>query len=120
MEGLSAETVALIVVVGLVLGTFPVFGCPTLLCLGVAILFRINFPALQLVNQISSPLQLALIIPLARMGSRFVVVPESWSLGTVALQAIAGWFCVCVPLGFAVYFPLVYALRRQRRLAVES
>ena len=33
LEGLSAEQVALLLSVGLVLGVFPIMGCPTLLCL---------------------------------------------------------------------------------------
>lgn len=114
MEGFSAETIALIVVLGFVLGTFPVFGCPTLLCLAAAIAFRINLPALQVVNNLSSPIQLALIVPLARMGSRIAGAPVTWSARTAALHAITGWLCVCVPLGFALYFPLAYVLRRTR------
>jgi hypothetical protein len=90
-----------------------------LLCLAAAIVFRISLPALQVMNHLSSPLQLALMIPLARMGARVVAVPASrslgtWSLGTIALQAIAGWLFLCVPLGFALYFPLLYALRQRR------
>lgn len=119
MEDCSAETMALILVLGFVLGTFPVFGFPTLLCLAAAAVFRVNLPALQVVNQLSSPLQLALMVPLARMGARLIVTPASWNPAAVALHAIAGWLCVCVPLGLALYFPLVHALR-QRRIAIET
>jgi len=113
LEALPADTIALILVLGCVLGTFPVFGCPTLLCLAAAMAFRINLPALQVVNQLSSPLQLVLILPLARMGSLIVGAPTGWSVRAMALQAIAGWLCVCVPLGLALYLPLAYALRRR-------
>lgn len=112
-EAFPSDTIALILVLGFVLGTFPVFGCPTLLCLAAAIAFRINLPALQMVNQLSSPLQLVLILPLARMGSLIVGAPATWGVRAVAFQAITGWLCVCVPLGLALYLPLAHALRRR-------
>src|SRR5215468_459852 len=69
VAGLSAESIVVIVAAGLVLGVFPVYGCPTLLCMLAALVFRINLPAIQLVNQVCSPLQLALWIPLHRVGA---------------------------------------------------
>lgn len=113
LEAFPADTVALILVLGFVLGTFPVFGCPTLLCLAAAMPFRINLPALQVVNQLSSPLQLVLILPLARMGSLIVGAPAASSMRAIAFHAITGWLCVCVPVGLALYLPLAYALRRR-------
>ena len=118
LEGLSAENIALIVTAGLVLGTFPVYGCPTLLCVLAAFALRVNFPALQLVNQLSSPLQIALLVPLARLGSRIfgapAATPVTGKLALAALNAVAGWFCACVPFGFLLYFLLLYALRRRQ------
>ena len=113
-KGLSSERLALIVAVGLVLGTFPVFGLPTVLCLGAALCLKVSVPALQLVNQISSPLQWLLLFPLERAGSRFFG-PGS-QLGSVVLHAIAGWFCICVPLGFVLYLTLMCVLRRRREI----
>src|ERR1700674_5443840 len=52
--------------VGLVLGTFPVYGCPTLLCVLASLVLRVNLPALQVVNQLTLPLQIAMLMPLAR------------------------------------------------------
>jgi len=54
LDGLAPETVALVLTLGLVLGTFPVFGCPTVLCAVAALALRLNVPALQLVNQLMS------------------------------------------------------------------
>lgn len=113
-KGLSAERLALILAVGLVLGTFPVFGLPTVLCLGAALCLKVSVPALQLVNQISSPLQWLLLFPLERAGSRFLG-PAS-HLGSMVLHAIAGWFCICVPLGFVLYLTLMCVLRRRREI----
>ena len=115
---LSAENIALILAVGLVLGTFPVYGCATLLCVLASLVLRVNFPALQVVNQLCFPLQLALLMPLARLGS-LIVAPSSGlattiagRLGAAVLQAIAGWFCVCIPLGLLLYVILISLLRR--------
>jgi hypothetical protein len=114
VAGLSPETIALILALGLVLGIFPVFGCPTLLCVLAAVMFRLNLPAIQLVNQLSSPLQLALLIPLGRAGAHIERDPAAWSLSSGARHAIVGWLCLCIPLGFVLYLILVFALRRHR------
>lgn len=116
MSGLSCESIALVLAVGLVLGTFPVFGCPTVFCLLAAVCLKVSLPALQLVNQLSSPLQLLLLLPLARAGSRILgsPAPIAAQFGSAALHAIAGWFCICVPLGFVLYIALMCVLRRRR------
>ena len=118
VKGLSAERIALILAVGLVLGTFPVFGCPTVLCLAAAVFLKVNLPALQLVNQLSSPLQWLLLLPLERAGSRILAFPAvtTTHIGALAIHAVAGWFFICVPLGFVLYLTLMLLLRR--RLAV--
>ena len=115
VAGLSPEAISLIIALGLVLGVFPVFGCPTVLCVLAAVTLRLNLPAIQLVNQLSSPLQLALLIPLSRIGARISGGPAAWSLAGATRDAIAGWFCLCVPLGLALYFILVFTLNRRRQ-----
>lgn len=115
---LAPEELALVLALGVVLGTFPVYGAPTMLCLAAAIVLRINAPALQLVNQLSSPLQIALFVPLARLGWRVSLpasAPIPLKLGAVALQAASGWCIVCIPLGIAFYFSTLYVLRRTPR-----
>jgi uncharacterized protein (DUF2062 family) len=118
IRDLSAENIALILAVGLVLGTFPVYGCPTLLCVLASLVLRVNFPALQVVNQLTLPLQIAMLVPLARLGSRIIAPSNRFAttiagrLGAAALQAIVGWFCVCIPLGLVLYIMLTYLLRR--------
>jgi len=119
LEELSPEQAALVLSIGLVLGVFPILGCPTVLCLLAAVGLRLNFAALQLLNNISSPLQLALLLPLTRAGAWFCGGAltrggPSESLGAAALHAIAGWACICLPLGILLYFALVCALRRYR------
>jgi len=118
--GLSPETIALIFALGIVLGVCPIYGLPTVLCAVVAMAFRLNLPAIQLVNQICSPLQLALLIPLGRAGARILglsktVSPTHWNLAGATRNAVVGWFCYCVPLGLALYAILAFGLHHRRR-----
>jgi uncharacterized protein (DUF2062 family) len=121
LQGLSGDSIAIILAVGLVLGTFPVYGCPTVFCLLAALAFRLNAPALQLVNQLFSPLQLALLVPFARLGERILGSPATAHgnilsrLSDLTLQAIAGWLCISLPLGVVVYVALCRAPWRRRR-----
>lgn len=120
VEELTPEQAALFLAVGLVLGVFPVFGCPTALCILAAVILRLNFVALQLLNNLSSPLQFALILPLERVGAW--VCGGTYSahgsaagkLGAAAMHAIAGWACVCVPLGVLLYIAVILVMRRGR------
>jgi uncharacterized protein (DUF2062 family) len=113
LEGVSPETLALSVGLAIVLGVFPIYGCPTLLCAAAAILLRLNLPAMQLVNVLTSPLQLVLFIPFHRFGGWLLsafhplsapapVCPHAlqWvaAIWILAEHAIAGWFCICAPL----------------------
>jgi uncharacterized protein (DUF2062 family) len=122
LDGISPQTMALIFALGLVLGVFPVFGVPTLLCGLAAIAFRLNLPAIQLVNQVCSPLQYALLIPLGRAGAHIMSAgrtgtgaggPLLWKLADTARNAVVGWCCYCVPLGLLLYLILVSVLRRR-------
>jgi len=60
---------ALSVALGFVLGIIPVLGITTIMCALVAIIFRINMPAIQLINYFVYPLQLILFIPFLKFGA---------------------------------------------------
>jgi len=126
---LSPEEIALLLSVGLVLGVFPIVGFPTVFCLAAAFGLRLNWAALQLLNNISSPLQLALLVPLARAGHSVCGGPPlpggSWAgmVGTAAVHAVTGWACICIPVGAMLYVSLVFFLRTRmsaRALASSS
>jgi uncharacterized protein (DUF2062 family) len=120
MRDLSPEDVAQLLAMGLVLGIFPMCGIPTILCILASLVLRVKFPALQIVNQLSWPLQIAMLVPLARLGSKIIAPSSEFAttivgrLGMAALQAVAGWFCICIPLGLLLYFSLLCILRRTR------
>ena len=67
-QGITPEKIAQSLAFGIVLGVFPVLGSTTILCALAAIIFRLNLPAIQLVNYFVYPLQLALLIPFIRFG----------------------------------------------------
>jgi uncharacterized protein (DUF2062 family) len=67
-QGITPEKIALSIAFGLVLGVFPALGWTTLLCLLVAVWLKLNVPAMQLVNYLAYPLQLALLVPFIRAG----------------------------------------------------
>ena len=67
-QGITPEKIAESLAFGIVLGIFPVLGSTTILCTLAAIVFRLNLPAIQLVNYFVYPLQLALLIPFIRFG----------------------------------------------------
>jgi hypothetical protein len=117
VRGLSPETAALILVLGIVLGIFPVFGLPTVLCAGAAIVFRLNLAAIQLVNQVASPLQYLLLAPLGRAGASIIGSRASGNIIEHILNgtrnAVVGWCCVCVPVGIALYLVVAFALQRR-------
>jgi hypothetical protein len=120
MLDLSGGSIAVILTVGLVLGTFPIYGGPTVLCFVAVLVFRLNAPALHLVNQLVCPLQLILLIPFARLGTRILGPPGSvpnsmlHRFGELTLQAVAVWLCASVPLGILLYLVLSYTLGRRR------
>jgi uncharacterized protein (DUF2062 family) len=74
-QGISPEKLALSLAFGFGLGIFPVFGATTLLCAVAAVALRLNLPAIQLVNYLTSPVQLVLIIPFVRVGEHLVGAP---------------------------------------------
>ena len=83
-QGVTPEKIAISIVLGVILGVFPVLGATTLLCAGAAILLRLNLPAIQMVNYVMYPIQLGLLIPFFRLGGMlFHERPVTLSLAQV-------------------------------------
>jgi uncharacterized protein (DUF2062 family) len=113
-QGLTPEALARIVAIGLVLGVFPIFWCPTILCTAAAVGLRLNLPAIHLLNQLTTPLQLALLVPFSRIGG-LILGHDSWTLRTAVADAVTGWCCVAVPFGILLYLALLCVLRVSSR-----
>ena len=69
-QGITPEKIALSVALGVALGLFPALGWSTALCAIVAIVLRLNLPAIQIVNYFVYPAQIALLVPFFRWGEK--------------------------------------------------
>jgi len=70
-QGVTPQKIALSLALGVTIGVFPALGWTTILCTIIALALRLNLPAIQLVNYLVYPLQLALLLPFYRLGERF-------------------------------------------------
>lgn len=145
-QGITPRKLAFSLACGVVCGLFPVMGSTTLLCTGAALLFRLNLPAVQLVNFSIYPLQLVLIVPfihfgeiLLRTDSTRLSLPQMIAifrnnhlqglhlLWRLALHGIFAWILVAPVLCAAVYFlalpPIAraaQAIARRRQTALAA
>src|SRR5258705_9882205 len=69
-QGVTPERIALSLTLGVTIGVFPALGWTTILCTIIALVLRLNLPAMQLVNYLVYPLQLALLLPFYRLGEK--------------------------------------------------
>lgn len=121
-RGISPSKLALSLVLGFVLGVFPVVGSTSVLCGVAAFALRLNLPAIQLVNYLVYPLQLLLFIPFMRLGEwllgvgqlplsvaeiatlveaqGFAAFDQLWR---AAMHAIVAWFMIAPMLGALLY-----------------
>ena len=74
-QGISPDRLALCVAIGVVVGNIPILGISTILCAVIALVFRLNLPAIQIVQALMVPTQLLLIIPFVRLGEWILRVP---------------------------------------------
>jgi uncharacterized protein (DUF2062 family) len=74
-QGISPDRLALCVAIGVVVGNVPILGISTILCAAIALAFRLNLPAIQIVQAAMAPTQILLIIPFVRLGEWILRVP---------------------------------------------
>ncbi len=130
-QGVTPEKMALSLALGLALGVFPVLGTTTAICALVAFVWRLNLPAIQIVNYFVYPLQIALLIPFFRAGERLfgathlplsmtqilaMVHASFWAatrfLWTTIWHAAVAWCLAAPPFVALAYVILVPLLRR--------
>jgi uncharacterized protein (DUF2062 family) len=75
-QGIAPERLALCVAIGMVIGNIPILGVSSVLCAAVALAFRLNLPAIQIVQAAMAPTQLLLIIPFVRLGEWLLHAPH--------------------------------------------
>jgi uncharacterized protein (DUF2062 family) len=140
--GSTPERLALSIALGIALGLVPALGITTLLCTLAAFLFRLNLPAIQLVNFFVYPLQLALLIPFIRAGEwlfgveslnlsfeliQRMMKANLWntviSLWAATMRAVVVWLLIAPVVVALVYFvmtPLLKKLKPERFTAASG
>lgn len=68
-QGITLHKLSLSVAFGVTIGLFPIFGTTTTILLIVALVFRLNVAAMQLVNYALYPVQVVMIYPLIKLGT---------------------------------------------------
>ena len=140
-QGVSPEKISLGMACGIILGVFPVLGSTTILCGLAAIIFRLNLPAIQLVNYMVYPLQLVLLIPFFHLGDlSFQVEPlplsaqeiitllrsDLWgtiqSFWNTTLHATVAWLLISLPTFLILHFIFIRFIKALsfRKIGVQS
>jgi len=121
--GLTPRKLALTLCIGTLLGILPLVWGTTLICVMLAHLFRLNHVALQSVNYLLYPVQLALLVPFFKLGERLFPwgprVPEQilstlmnkplsslHLFGWITLKSIAAWGVTALPATLIMYVVL--------------
>jgi uncharacterized protein (DUF2062 family) len=130
-QGVTPEQLSLSIALGAVLGTLPAIGWNTALCAVIALVWRLNLPAIQMMNYFVYPLQIALLLPFFRLGEKLfraphlpISVPQIYQMvrtnlwGAVVLlwtttwHALVVWALIAPFVVGVIYLLLVPALRR--------
>jgi len=130
-QGATPEKLALSIALGAVIGLLPAIGCNTTLCALIALVWRLNLPAIQLINYFLYPLQIALLIPFFRLGEKLFRAPHLplsvsqisafahvnlWGavqlLWTTTWHAMVAWALLAPFAAALLYFLLVPTFRR--------
>ena len=142
-RGVSPRRLALTLALGFVVGCIPVLGLPTALCALIALTFRLNQPAIQAANYVAMPFQVALILPLVRLGEKLFPIAARRGLdvsrlthspaqvlahsprmalevGGMAGQAFFAWLLLAVPVVVLLTPALTAVLRRVPAVAAAE
>lgn len=144
-QGISPSRLALTLALGFVIGCIPVVGIPTALCAMIALVFRLNQPAIQAANYAAMPFQVALIVPFVRLGGKLTPAHASspldlaalthaplhvllthtsaqflLRLGLMAGQALLAWLLLSIPVVLLLTATLRGVLRRVPAIAAAE
>ena len=136
-QGISPARLALTLALGFAIGCIPVVGIPTVLCGALALLLRLNLPAIQAANYVAFPMQLLLIVPFVRLGGwifpsgpRHAATAGTLLHGSslnlmeqlsgMAGHALLGWLVIAVPAVALITATLTPLLRRIPALAAAE
>jgi len=138
---MSVEKMSLTLALGICFGIMPFLGVTTYLLALLAIILRLNIPALQFVNYAVYIVQVVLYLPFLKL-SRLIFYPEyeNLNLNDIAklyqndflgalkefwylnLGAVLIWAIIAIPMGFLIYhlsYPIIYK-QKLRLSAIET
>ena len=128
-QGISPQKLSLAIAIGFCIGIIPILGATTLLCTGIALVFRLNMPLIQAVNYVVYPLQLLLFIPFLKAGTfisgqqfnyslteiQYLIQHDLWnSILKLMYANVFGFliWLISTPILFAfIYFPFYFTLK---------
>ncbi len=120
-SGMTPHKIALTLCLGIAVGLLPLLWGTSLLCILLAQIFRLNHLALQSVNYLLYPLQLALLVPFFKLGARLFSwgppVPSNMLaslisspsvaslhlLGWITCKSLAAWLVTALPAALLAY-----------------
>jgi uncharacterized protein (DUF2062 family) len=134
--GIAPRQLAFTLALGFAIGCIPLVGVTTGICALVALVLKLNMPAIQAANWMAMPLQLVLLIPFLRLGqwmfrgqtvsfnpgqlfSQIEAAP--WhvvaQMSGVFAHATLAWMILAVPALLLITALLTPVLRRVSKLA---
>jgi len=136
-QGISPRRLALTLALGFAVGCIPMVGIPTVVCAALALILRLNMPAIQAANYAAMPLQVVLIVPFVQLGGRLFASGQgqvfntrvllhssplvlSTQMGSLAGHAMLAWLVVAVPVVVLMTPTLTVLLRRVPALAAAE
>jgi uncharacterized protein (DUF2062 family) len=135
-KGLTAESLAFSITIGIIAGLFPVIGATTLISVLMTLLFRQNILVVQSVQWILGLLQVMLIIPFMKLGA--VILNQQAvhinmhqinlafqtgffsgirTVGIFQLYAILTWIILAIPASVISYFAFKTLFRKRKAVS---
>jgi uncharacterized protein (DUF2062 family) len=138
-QGMTAEKIALTLTLGLSIGIMPLMGFTTLLLALLALVFRLNLVAIQIVHYSVTIIQVALFVPFLKLGQFIFQLPELpfninnipeliqtrfvdtfLSIWQINLMGIVVWLIIAIPLGLVIYrLSLAFFSRQKQKMELE-
>jgi uncharacterized protein (DUF2062 family) len=136
-QGITPRRLALTLALGFAVGCFPVVGVTTAVCAVLALVLRLNLPAIQAANYAVMPLQVLLLVPFVRLGGWLFSSGPRRSLDAVALlhasplqmlsqlgglvgHAMLAWLVIAGPAVVLMTLVLTMLLRRVPAVAAAE
>lgn len=121
--GVTPNGLALAIVFGFAIGTFPILGIATIMSAAVAFGFRLNMIVIQLMHYLVYPIQLILFVPFIKLGYKIfhdtafpytakelvsmfqsdlvLTLKELWLAN---MMGIITWSIFIIPISFVMYY----------------